>query len=30
MKKYIGEEFLNKIYKDLHNSEIVMHGAQKK
>lgn len=29
MKKYIGEEFLNKIYKDLHNSEIVMHSAQK-
>ena len=29
MKKYLGEEFLNKIYKDLHNSEMVMHSAQK-
>ncbi len=29
MKKYLGEEFLNKLYKDLHDSEIVMYSAQK-
>ena len=28
MKKYLGEEFLNKIYKDLVNSEIVKHTGK--
>ena len=28
MKKYTGEEFLNKIYKDLVNSEIVKHTGK--
>lgn len=28
MKKYAGEEFLNKIYKDLVNSEIVKHTGK--
>ena len=28
MKKYAGEEFLNKIYKDLANSEIVKHSGK--
>lgn len=28
MKKYAGEEFLNKIYKDLVNSEIVKHTSK--
>ncbi len=28
MKKYAGEEFLNKIYKDLVNSDIVKHTAR--
>ena len=29
MKKYTGEEFINKIYKDLHNSNVVMHTSSK-
>ncbi len=29
MNNYQGEKFLDKIYKDLHLSEIVMHTANK-
>ena len=29
MKNYTGEDFINKIYKDLHNSNVVMHTASK-
>lgn len=29
MRKYTGEDFINKIYQDLHNSNVVMHTAQK-
>ena len=27
MKDYSGEAFLNKLYKDLHMSDVVMHTA---
>lgn len=29
MQKYMGETFLDKIYKDMHLTEIVMHSSNK-
>ena len=30
MEKYIGEEFLNKIYKEILNKELVQHTGKNK